>query len=509
MFLTKRKASVGDRSPWGDFWFTPIGSIMQDGARVTGDNAMRLTAVWACVRVLAETCAVLPFTLYKPRATGGKQKVTDHWLYTLMAKRPNRYQTAFEWREMLQGHLCLRGNSFCQIVPDNRGGIAELVPLHPDRMKIEMLDNGSYRYRLQGRNGTETIFRRDEIWHLKGLSSDGIVGINPIEMHAQSIGLGLNQQSYASRFFANDAKPSGGWIEFPGKFADRTARQTFRESWQEQQGNANRGKVAVLEAGMKYHEVGINNRDSQFLESRELQTNEICRIFRVPPHKVQDLTHATFSNIEQQSIEFVIDTMLPWIERWESSIECNLIGEDEGLEVEFDVKRLLRGDAAARATYYHNGILDGWLTRNEARDEEGRDPLDGLDEPLRPLNMVEEGATPDEIAENDGGADDVPKPASTDPDMDARLVALASATAERIARKEVAAVEAAKGDKEKVREAYYGHINFVANALGISGMEAALYCGAQAKHVMQHGSAGLHTLVVARITQLATTGRFS
>ena len=430
-----RAAAGGDRSPWGDFWFQSVGALNGSGVRVDADSAMRLSAVYACVRVLSESMAVLPFRLYRRKVGGGRVLVTDHWLYRLFSKQPNRFQTPFEWREMLQGHLCLRGNALCQIVEDGTGGIRELLPLHPDRIKVEMLDNGSYRYRYTDRSGEVQLFRRDQLWHLRGLSSDGVVGLNPIELQRESIASGLSAQEYGNRYFANDAKPSGGWIEFSGKFADIPARKTFQEGWQATQGGSNRGKVAVLDQGMKYHEVGINNRDSQFLESRQFTVGDVARIFRTPPHLIGDLSKATFSNIEQQSLEFVTHTMTPWAERWESSIETFLLGVDQDFEVEFDFAVLLRGDAAGRGTYYRNGILDGWMTRNEARAREGLDPLDGLDEPLRPLNMVEESAAADELGEGGQGGDDASTLPANEPDVNARLVALLRSNADRMARR--------------------------------------------------------------------------
>ena len=434
-FNRGRNASSGDdRSPWGDWWFQPVGRATDAGIRVDANIALTLSAVYACVRVLSETFATLPFRMYRPKIGGGRVQVTDHWLYQLMAKRPNRFQTPFEFREMIQAHVVLRGNAFCEIIANGAGEIQELLPLHPDRIRIELLDNGSYRYKYTTPLGEIVYFRRDQIWHLRGLSSDGIVGLNPIELQRETIAAGIGAQSYGNRFFANDAKPSGGWIELPGKFADATARSNFRESWQSAQGSANRHKVAVLEGGMKYHEVGINNRDSQFLESRQFSVSDVARMFRVPPHLIGDLSRSTNNNIEQQSLELATYTMTPWSERWESSIETNLLGDEE-LEVEYDFAALLRGDAKGRSEYYHNGIQDGWLTRNEARLAEGRDPMDGLDEPLRPLNMVENSQADDETMETDDGADDKTPSNPADPETDARLFGLLQGNAQRMARR--------------------------------------------------------------------------
>ena len=405
-FLSRWMASSDDRSPGGDFWFEPVTMRTSSGMRVSADNAMRLAAVYASVRILAETMAALPFVLYRQRADGGKDRVTDHWLYRVLAKRPNRYQNPYEWREMLQGHLALRGNAYNRIVANRRGEIVELMPIHPDRIRMELTPSGDYRYRVTDRLGVEAILPRGEIWHLRGLSSDGLMGMSPIELARESLGMALAAQDYGARFFANDAKPTGGWIEFPGSFKDSEAKKVFRESYQAAQSGANRGKVLVLENGMKFHEVGVTNRDAQFLELRKFQITDIARLFRVPPHMIADLDRATFSNIEQQSLEFVMHTMTPWAERWEASIESELLLDGDDLEVEFDFANLMRGDAASRSSYYQSGIQNGWLTRNEARIAENLNPLDGLDEPLRPLNMVEEGTAED--LEGDGKQDEPP-----------------------------------------------------------------------------------------------------
>jgi len=365
------------------------------GMKVSADHAMRLAAVYACVRILSETMASLPITVYRQRSDGGKDKDTSHWLYRLLAKHPNRFQNPFEWREMLQGHLVLRGNAYCQIVTNARGEIDELLPIHPDRIRIDVLPSGDYRYRVTDRFGQESVFPRESIWHLRGLSSDGLLGLSPIDLARESLGMALAAQDYGARFFTNDAKPTGGWIEFPGSFKDSEAKRVFRESYQAAQSGANRGKVLVLENGMKFHEVGVTNRDAQFLELRKFQITDIARLFRVPPHMIADLERATFSNIEQQSLEFVMHTMTPWAERWEASIASALLLDDDEVEAEFNFANLMRGDATSRSTYYQSGIQNGWLTRNEARVSENLNPIDGLDEPLRPLNMVEEHAATD------------------------------------------------------------------------------------------------------------------
>ena len=410
--------------------------------RVSPDSALRLAAVYACVRILAETIASLPLVVYQRRPDGGKDRVTDHWLYRLMAKRPNRFQNPFEWREMLQGHLALRGNAFNQIITNPRGEIIELMPIHPDRVKIELLPSGEYRYRISDRSGTEVILPRGEVWHLRGLSSDGLMGMSPIELARENLGTALAAQGYGARFFANDAKPTGGWIEFPGSFKDSEAKKVFRESYQQAQSGSNRGKVLVLENGMKFHEVGVTNKDAQFLELRKFQITDVARLFRVPPHMIADLDRATFSNIEQQSLEFVMHTMTPWAERWEASIQSELLLESDDIEIEFDFANLMRGDASSRSSYYQSGIQNGWLTRNEARIAENLNPIDGLDQPLRPLNMVEEDVAEDLEIDIKAEAAEPLEQKAIEPSEDesvarlnGRFNALVQTTSERLARR--------------------------------------------------------------------------
>ena len=389
MFLSIFAAE--DRSPWGDWWFEPVTTRTASGMRIGTGTALQLSHVYRAVRILSETLAVLPFCLYRNRPDGGKDKVTDHWLYRLIARRPNRYQNGFEWRELMQSHLVLRGNAFNEIFANSRGDITELMPIHPDKIKIEMFNDGNYRYIVKNRDGTERGLARTEVWHIRGLSSDGLLGYSVLELARESFGLGLAAQDYGARFFRNDAKPGGGWIEFPGSFKDKTARDVFRESYQESQRGDNRGKIAVFENGMKFHEVGLTNTDAQFLESRKFQVTDAARWFGIPPHKLADLERSTNNNIEHQSLEFVNDTMTPWAERWEASIESELLlDSDEDLEVEFDFANLLRGDQAARAAYFKDRFNVGSITPNQIRirENENPEPDPKADKLFVPVNMV-------------------------------------------------------------------------------------------------------------------------
>jgi HK97 family phage portal protein len=436
MFVTRYQAgSPDDRSAWGDFWFSPVNMRTASGVTMTTERAMQLTAVFSCVRVRAESFSVMPLKVYR-KSNGKRTLLHDHWLYQLF-KRPNPYQNGFEWRQMCQGHLDLRGNCYNLISTDRRGNITSLLPLHPDRIRVTPIGDFDYVYKYTMPDGSFRTYSRADVWHLRTMSLDGYCGMSPIGMAREAIALGLAAQEYGARFFQNDTK-SSGIISMPTHFKDKTAREQFRESFQEAQTGINRHKTPVLEYGMTYTELGATNKDSQFLEARQFSVTDIARIYRVPPHLIGDLTRATFTNIEQQSLDFVNTCMTPTSELWEASIETDMLLEDEAdIEAEFDFARLLRGDQAARGTFYHNGIMDGWMTRNEARESEGREPLDGLDEPLVPLNMVEDS----KIA---GG--ETAKPGMTAPPQDdetgnddgaegARLRALLAGNARRMARR--------------------------------------------------------------------------
>lgn len=523
MFLSSIKASAGDRSPWGSFWFQPIGMRSISGMRVTADSAMRLSAVYSCVRVLSETFAVLPFRLYQRRGDGSRSLVRDHWLYRLLAKHPNEWQTPFEWREMMMGHLALRGNAFNVIVANGAGVIEQLLPIHPDRIKIEVMDSGNYRYLVTQQDGTTQPYARGDIWHIRGLSSDGIIGLNPIQIAADVLGLGIAAQNYGARFFANDAKP-GGWIEMPGKFADEETKQTFKESWAKSQSGANRGKTAILELGMKYHELALNNSDAQFLESRKFSRSEIASIYRVPPHKIGDLDRATFSNIEQQSLEFVMDTMTPWAERWESSIETFLLFDSDELEVEFDFANLLRGDSQARATYYNKRFNMGSMSPNDIRIREGEQPIPEGNKYFIPANMISLSAAgqpqvkkgvrpapqpePDTEPPEDGDEETNPAEESAG----ARMQALALAAAARVARREAAVLAPLAATLplpvDKIGAAMRKHAEFVSDALGVSIQSARAYIEARRADPIHVGSVeqDIHAAALQKLERLALKG---
>ena len=342
------------------------------GKTVNERTAMQTTAVYACVRILAETIASLPLHTYV-NTESGKEKARGHPIYYLLSDSPNPEMTSFVFRETLMGHLLLWGNSYSQIIRDGHGKVVALYPLLPDKMKVERSENGEVYY-LYTSEGKEYLLRNTEVLHIPGLGFDGLIGYSPIAMAKNAIGMALATEEYGAKFFANGANP-GGVLEHPGVVKDP---HRIRDSWnQVYQGTSNAHRVAVLEEGMKFSPIGIPPEQAQFLETRKYQTEEICRIFRVPPHLVGDLERATFSNIEHQSISFVVHTIRPWLVRIEQSINKALFTEKEKEKyfVSFLVEGLLRGDYESRMRGYSIGIQNGFMSPNDVRSLENMNPI--------------------------------------------------------------------------------------------------------------------------------------
>ena len=349
------------------------------GKAVTERTAMQMTAVYSCVRILAEAVAGLPLNLYKYLPDGGKEKSFDHPLYRLLHDEPNPEMSSFVFRETLMTHLLLWGNAYAQIIRNGKGEVVALYPLMPNKMSVDRDQSGQLYYSYNRSSdeaptmkGSTVILKPTDVLHIPGLGFDGLVGYSPIAMAKNAIGLAIATEEYGAKFFANGAAP-GGVLEHPGTIKDP---QRVRDAWQSQfGGSANSGKVAVLEEGMKYTPIGISPEQAQFLETRKFQINEIARIFRVPPHMVGDLEKSSFSNIEQQSLEFVKYTLDPWVIRWEQSIMRRLLTEDEKKQyfVKFNLEGLLRGDYQSRMTGYATARQNGWMSANDIRELENLD----------------------------------------------------------------------------------------------------------------------------------------
>ena len=352
------------------------------GKAVNERTAMQMTAVYACVRVLSEAVAGLPLHVYRYGEDGNREKALKHPLYRILHDEPNPEMSSFNFRETLMGHLLLYGNAYAQIIRNGKGEVAGLYPLMPAKMTVDRDGGGNLYYLYSrgsddapgaGENG-QVYLPPEQVLHIPGLGYDGIVGYSPIAMAKNAVGLGIATEEYGAKFFANDASPSG-ILEHPGVLKNP---DKVRESWNKLfRGSANSHQIAVLEEGLKYQPIGISPDQAQFLETRKFQLNEIARIFRVPPHMVGDLEKSSFSNIEQQSLEFVKYTLEPWLMRWEQAMGRRLFtdSEKESYFIRFNVEGLLRGDYESRMNGYAVARQNGWMSANDIRELENLDRI--------------------------------------------------------------------------------------------------------------------------------------
>ena len=345
------------------------------GKRVTDRTALQHIAVYACVRVLSEAIAQLPLHVYKYNDKG-KERVPQHPLYFLLHDQPNPEMTSFVFRETLMSHLLIYGNAYAQIIRNGRGDVLGLYPLMPDKMKVDRdeknrliyiysrYDEANPNLKEQG----DIVLYADEVLHIPGLGYDGLVGYSPIALAKNAIGISIACEDYGASFFGNNANPSGV-LEHPGVIKNP---DKLRDAWHRAYGGRNAHKVAVLEEGVKFTPISIPNNEAQFLETRKFQIEEIARMYRVPLHMIGDLDHATFSNVEHLSLDFVKYSLDPWIVRWEQGLQKALLSDSEKGQyfIKFNVDGLLRGDYASRMQGYSIGIQNGFLCPNDVRELE-------------------------------------------------------------------------------------------------------------------------------------------
>lgn len=383
LFKSRDHPKVDNRTVGSSYSFYMGGSSA--GKNVNERSAMQMTAVYSCVRILAEAVAGLPLHLYRYKEDGGKKRAIDNNLYHLLHDEPNKEMSSFIFRETLMTHLLLWGNAYAQIIRNGKGEVVALYPLMPNKMQVDRDENGELYYiytrsseEAKTMEGATVYLTPRDVLHIPGLGFDGLVGYSPIAMAKNAIGLAIATEEYGAKFFANGAAPSGV-LEHPGTIKDPSR---LRENWNSTfGGSANSGKVAVLEEGMKYTPISISPEQAQFLETRKFQIDEIARIFRVPPHMVGDLEKSSFSNIEQQSLEFVKYTLDPWVIRWEQSLSRSLLNEDEKRKhfFKFNLEGLLRGDYESRMSGYATARQNGWMSANDIRELENLDKIPAED----------------------------------------------------------------------------------------------------------------------------------
>ncbi|PHP68191.1 phage portal protein [Zhengella mangrovi] len=377
------------RNPNDDFWYSRLSSATAAGVAVTSETTLKLPVAWDCLNVLSDTAAALPFHAFERSSGAVRKRLDDHPIQVL-------FRDDFETRKQQLWDLAADGNWFAIPTDLERGWPTRLEWIPPSEVTVERVPNGITRYKIHDPGGSQRVLLEGEIWHIKRppLQSRGLIGTSPISAGAEAIAAALAVQDYGARFFANDCTPPFV-IEHPTHFSDKSSRENFLSALKRWWGGSKRHSPGILEYGMKLSKVGASNEEAQFLETRKELALEIARIWRMPPHKVGLMDKATFSNIEQQALEFVIDTMLPWltmIERW---YKRNLLNDrlNRNVQVEHNVGGLLRGDIKARYEAYAQARQWGWLSANDVRSLENMNPIDGGDLYLTPMNMLPAGTT--------------------------------------------------------------------------------------------------------------------
>jgi HK97 family phage portal protein len=491
---------VGTPSPDSDYWYHGLGHRSSAGPNVSPGSAVRLAAVYACTRVVSETLASLPIGIYRERKSGGRDAATDHPALELFLE-PNPWQTSMEFFEMLQGHLELRGNAYALKVPGGGRAIDQLIPLHPDRVRVYLLPNNRLRYEVTAYStGRIDRYSQDEILHMRGWSFDGIMGISTVSAMAEVIGKGLAVQEHASRFFRNNAIPG---LAVEGPKMTEEAAETMKNSLSEGFSGENAFKAMIVPPGRTVKALGLTNKDSQLIEASAATRLEICATWRVPPHKIGDLSRGTFSNIEQQNIEFATDCMRPRIVRNERRLDRDIVSALRAYEsasgdffAVFNMDALFRGDMKSRYEAYQLGVQT-WLSRNEIRAAEGKNPIAGCDELLVPVNMetvsqaqqrndnataaaAQDAADTNKNTDQDEPAEQMPGNSPAEDKQkaqEAQLRALAIASAGRVVRREVKALRkmAASGSQAEMWGFYEALAPVVAETLAIPAETARAY----------------------------------
>lgn len=353
------------------------GAPTYTGKLVSQTTALRVSAVWACISAIADDLARLPLETF--RRDNGRQKAQDHYLWNLLELEANAQMTAFRFRQLMVTWVLLWGNAYAELEMNGRGQIVGLWPWRPDRVDVWLSGDGQLFYRYK-RNGNQPgpWLSHERVIHLRGLGVDGVMGLSPIDQHKQTIGLSMAVTEHGSRFFGNGARPLGV-LEYPGKLGDK-ALDRLKASWMGEHGGlANSHRVAILEEGLKYTEVGMRMVDAQYLDTMNFTIEDIARIYKVPPHRIGHLLRATNNNIEHQGLEYVLYCLAPLAKNIEQEIEFSALSprERSSVFIRHNFRDLIRGDMKAQAEFYAAMDTHGLMTANEMREELDMNPLPG------------------------------------------------------------------------------------------------------------------------------------
>lgn len=384
------------------------------GVPITPKDALSVIVVGTAVALLSETIAGLPLPIYKRLDGGGKERNDAHPAWALLNVAPNGYQNAFEWREMMTAHLLLWGN--CYSAKTMVGTeLRELLPLYPERVKpVQDPKTLKVTYKVYTPDGGQITLPAEKMFHIRDKTLKGVEGLSRILLSKDGLGSAKAAERFGAAFFGNSGQPAG--ILSTESKLNEAQMKDLRESWKETQGGDNVFGIAVLDGGWKFTPITALMKDAQFIEFRKFCIAEVARIFRIPPHMLGDLDKATFSNIEQQSLEFVKYALLPWLRRWEMAINTQLIAPQRTSPnfAEFNVDGLLRGDQKGRAEFYSTGLRDGWLNRNEVREMENRNPIPGGDEYKVAQSIFGGGKAPPKQGNDDVQEQPAEEPAQAD-----------------------------------------------------------------------------------------------
>lgn len=469
--LENPSTSLADPATW--LFATLGGRPTASNVVVNEKTAYQITAFWSSVNIIANTLAILPIQLLKRLPNNDIEVVPNHPVLKLLNVRPNTEASPTTAKSTVQAHVLTWGNGFFW-VRRTAGGPDELWPLLPSSTRVVRGPNRElfFESRLSDESGAldTLIFPREDVLHFPGLTHNGLVGLSPIRVQREMLGSAIATQDFGARFFGNGAQP-GGLITFPAKVADP---DEIRQQVEEKAGGANALRTLIIDQGAKYERIGIPPEDAQFLQTKEFTIAEVARMFNLPLHFLGKMGQATFNNLEQMGNHFIDHTMAPWFKRWEDELTWKLLTDEEreaGLFFKFNADALRRGDIKTRYLSYQSGINAGWLTRNEARRFEDLNPIDGLNEPLQPLNMMPLTDGDDE----DGGTGG-----------NERVMIIIRAAAERIIRKEIQAVRRMikkhDGDLGPLQvdlgKFYDSHADMLIENLAVSPQFARQYCRA-------------------------------
>lgn len=380
------------------------------GAPVTPSSATQIPTVLACVRVLAESLASLPLNLMV-RGKRGKFRAYRHPLFSILRDLPNDEMTSVELRMIMQGHLAAWGNAYAQKIYSRKGDLIAVWPMRPDRMQIYRQRDGWLWYYYSDdptqepdvRN-VDNWYRRDEIMHLRGLGFDGVQGYSVIALARQALQMASNAEAFGTKFYENGARP--GLVLTSPKQLGEKAYERLKTSWEARHsGIENAHKIAILEEGTDIKEFSIPARDAQYIETTQFKRSEIAAIFRVPPHMVGDLSRATFSNIEEQGLDFVRYTLSPWLQIWQQAISRDLLRPDERKSyfAQFDTFGLTIGNTDAQQKWFASGMQNGYFSVNDVREMIGMNEIRDGDQYMRPLNMTPISTQTNDIGDDQDG----------------------------------------------------------------------------------------------------------